>query len=305
MNTNMFLANFLIATIIFSVQEKMMFGGESKNNIMKNGFVIIPILEKDVFGEKMTEIAETQKMQQQFFSEFQLKQSVNELDKWVSSIENLRNLHLELVSYFSDTKNSKLLIDVRQPVASSWLSFYKSMADVVDENFDFNNMPFSNIAPNGGPYPAGIAPENIQEPEIRKDYEERLAKNAKYALEYRLQRKLKKITSLSSVEINAFIIKSYHQAPRADIELVQLLEQYKYPEEENVKVFKSLDIPYKGFREWKTNDGLFTLVAKVVSANKKEVVLEKSDGKQITIELSALRQADQDYVKERLATPKP
>jgi preprotein translocase subunit YajC len=61
-----------------------------------------------------------------------------------------------------------------------------------------------------------------------------------------------------------------------------------------------LNIPYKGFREWQTNDGLLTLTAKVISVDKKEVKIEKEDGKQFTIELSALRKEDQDYVKRQL-----
>jgi hypothetical protein len=61
-------------------------------------------------------------------------------------------------------------------------------------------------------------------------------------------------------------------------------------------------VPYA--RDWESTDGLFKTNAKFVSLDKKEVTLEKANGKQTTIELSALRKEDQVYVKEQLA-PKP
>jgi hypothetical protein len=46
--------------------------------------------------------------------------------------------------------------------------------------------------------------------------------------------------------------------------------------------------------------GLFKVTAKFVSLAKDEVTLEKSDGKQTTIEFSVLRAVDQEYVNLRL-----
>jgi hypothetical protein len=189
--------------------------------------------------------------------------------------------------------------DLRKTLSIQWLIYCREMSKFVNLSFDFSKVPFLNMAPNGN-YRAGIAPKNIKEPEIRKDYEERLAKNAEYAREFRLQHTLHYLIPKSLEESREFIIKSYSQSPRANEEIVELLEKYEYPEEEKVKVFKALNIPYKGFREWQTNDGLLTLTAKVISVDKKEIKLEKEDGKQFTIELSALRKEDQDYVKRQL-----
>jgi hypothetical protein len=190
---------------------------------------------------------------------------------------------------------------VRKLVLSSWLVHHTDLLKLVDPKYDSLKLPFANISPGRGTYSSGVDPKYIKEPDIRKDYEERLAKNAEYAREFRLQHTLHYLIPKSLEEFRGFIIKSYSQSPRADDELVELLEKYQYPEEEKAKIFKALNIPYKGFREWQTNDGLLKVTAKLISADNKEIKLEKEDGKQLTIELSAFRQEDQDYVKRQLA----
>jgi hypothetical protein len=53
------------------------------------------------------------------------------------------------------------------------------------------------------------------------------------------------------------------------------------------------------FRLWKSSDGFFETRAKFISIDKNnEITLEKENGKQTTIEFSALQKIDQDYVKE-------
>jgi hypothetical protein len=53
------------------------------------------------------------------------------------------------------------------------------------------------------------------------------------------------------------------------------------------------------FREWQSTDKLFKTTAKFISLDKEEVILERTNGKRTTIEFSALRKEDQDYVKEQ------
>jgi hypothetical protein len=210
-----------------------------------------------------------------------------------------------LLIFFLPNSDSQKLTGIRQLVVSNWLEYCEVLSEFFDPEFRFEELPFANIAA-GDRYSAGVAPESIKEPEIRKDYEERLAKNAQYALEFRFQHKLKNLLPQTLEESREFFIKAYSHIPRADEELVELLEQYQYPEAEKIKILKALNIAYKGFREWQTTDGLFSPTAKLIAIDQGDVKLEKADGKRITIEFSALRKEDQDYVKEQIeAKPAP
>ena len=60
---------------------------------------------------------------------------------------------------------------------------------------------------------------------------------------------------------------------------------------------------YKSFRNWESEDKIFKATAKFISLEGDNVVLEKADGKLTTIELSVLRQLDQDYIKKIRITP--
>jgi hypothetical protein len=223
-------------------------------------------------------------------------QSENEIDSVLELFdEQRRNLKKYSAPFFIERPTE----DLRKILTIQWLIYCHEIDKFINQSFDFGKVPFLNMSPKGN-YRAGIAPKNIKEPEIRKDYEERLAKNAEYAREFRLQHRLHYLMPKSLEESREFIIKVYSQIPRDDGELVELLEKYEYPEAEKAKIFKALNIPYKGFRVWQTNDGLFKPTAKLISADKKEVKLESEDGKQITIEISALRKEDLDYVKRQL-----
>jgi hypothetical protein len=146
----------------------------------------------------------------------------------------------------------------------------------------------------------GMDHEMVEDKELRKQYEDHLWKRQVIRWNNRIQHGLKEYYKNALQSSHSLIIKWYDISPRADSELVGLLEKYEYPEKEKAKILKALNIPYKGFREWKTNDGLLTLTAKLISADKKEIKIEKEDGKQFTIEIVYLRKEDQDYVKRQL-----
>ncbi|MGL4942368.1 MAG: SHD1 domain-containing protein, partial [Thermoguttaceae bacterium] len=108
-----------------------------------------------------------------------------------------------------------------------------------------------------------------------------------------------------------YLIDSYSLHPFATAELEALLKEHKVDDAlakevlDAVKEAEKNAPPPSDYRNWQTKDGLFKASAKYVSSDGKDVTIEKPDGKQTTIELSALRKADQDYVREQIETAKP
>ncbi|MDR3234644.1 MAG: hypothetical protein LBT46_13455 [Planctomycetaceae bacterium] len=195
--------------------------------------------------------------------------------------------------------------EIRASASKYYFEILMFMRRAINPKYDFSQQGFLNIGYAG--YMAGISPEAIENPEDRKEYEKFLWNNSKLSWERRIQSALVEIEQRIKKDLNQYLIVSYAHPPRAAEELAELLEKYQYPEEEKIKIFKALNIAYKGFREWKTTDGLFSPTAKLIALDKGDVKLEKADGKRITIEFSALRKEDQNYVKEQLkvqpATP--
>jgi hypothetical protein len=206
-------------------------------------------------------------------------------------------------------------VKIRSASTKFYLEVLKYINFGIDPTHDYDGVIYLNIpyerdvvATNGMRYHSTTAgtidPETIDDPVDRKKYAKQLWDNSVLANERRIQTYLIDRKARIPEFFNRYLIASYSRSPRADDELVELLEKYKYLETEKIKIFKALNIPYKGFREWRTNDGLLTLTAKVISINKKEVKIEKEDGKQFTIEIYALRKEDQDYVKKQLESEK-
>lgn len=98
-------------------------------------------------------------------------------------------------------------------------------------------------------------------------------------------------------EVNNCIYLLYSQLPTDYKELEYILEKYKYPLNETVEIFVKLKIPYKGFRQWQSKDGLFRSNAKFIELRNGDVFLELTNGKRTEIELKYLCKDDQDYVK--------
>jgi Fe-S cluster biosynthesis and repair protein YggX len=146
----------------------------------------------------------------------------------------------------------------------------------------------------------GMDSRSIKNQEVQQKYEEELSSESQSVWTFRLQWHVKQSLTDALKKTSKILEEIYSISPIVDDELVELLDKYEYPEEERAKIFKALNIPYKGFREWQTNDGLLTLTAKLIFADKKEVKIEKEDGKQFTIEIAYLRKEDQDYVKRQL-----
>ncbi len=271
--------------------------------------VKMPVLPKIDIEKEIAQLDGFEKRYATLLKNFRTKQADDDLNKLISLLEDQWETLYPLSCSLLRIREKKIQENVRQSIMSNWLIFYKSMDDIVDKESDFSEKPFINLSPIPDDWPeekiraideplmSGMAPEYIKNPEIRKNYEERLAKNAAYAKEYRLQQFLKKQISLTINECTTFASQAYSITPKADDELIALLKKYDYPEAEQHKIFKAHNIPIDGFRVWQSADGLLKVTAKIVAINADAVKLESEKGDTLNVELHKLRKEDQEHVK--------
>jgi hypothetical protein len=240
----------------------------------------------------------------------QINDVIVDKEKIDKLIDNFRSCNFLLQRLSDDWEKNKTTINdiqyVRYDMTVNRLLYWKILSKFVDINHDFsatiqlNIMPNTSLNPDAvGIYIAGMAPESIKDPLIRKDYEEKIKKNKFLLFSRRLQTRLLDIKKQFISDSHDFFINAYFQSPRADDELLDLLEKYDYPEEEKIKVLKTLKIPYQCFREWQSKDGQIKITAKYISFDGQNVTLETKDKKRETIIFSNLRDEDQKYVREQ------
>jgi len=129
---------------------------------------------------------------------------------------------------------------VRKAHAGVWIQTLETVNKLVDQDFDFDDVPKIGIAPTG-PYPSGISPEAIKEPEIRRQYEEDIAKNEKKAQQYAFQYKVLKIQKSLSRDTENHLILAYSAPPEAFDELRNLLESHSIDKDMMVRIQKQAE----------------------------------------------------------------
>jgi hypothetical protein len=240
----------------------------------------------------------------------QINDVVVDKEKIDKLIDNFRSCNFLLQRLSDNWRKKETTINdiqhVRYDMIVNWLLYWKILSKFVDINHDFsatiqiNIMPDTSLNPDAvGIYIAGMAPESIKDPFIRKDYEEKIKKNKFLLFSRRLQTGLLDIKKQFIRDSHDFFINTYSQSPSANEELLELLEKYDYPEEEKIKVLKTLRIPYQSFREWQSKDGQIKVTAKYISFDGQNVTLETKDKKRETIIFSNLQEEDQKYVREQ------
>jgi hypothetical protein len=150
---------------------------------------------------------------------------------------------------------------------------------------------------------SGISPEAIEDSADRKEYEKLLWDNSTLINERNIQRALTKLQPEIQELLDWYLVKTYARAPRADNELVELLEKYDYPEAKRVEIFKALNIPPYDMRDWESQDGTFKATAKFVSFEEEKVTLERVDGSKATIRYFDLRGSDQEFIERQIKVP--
>lgn len=239
------------------------------------------------------------------------KKDIEDYDIIIDQVDVLDEFFLLLLCSSSkctmdDVKNKSDYSICRKKIAIAWLTCHQKIASLTDNDFVFSKNVSLKIAPNTSLNPSaeglffsGMSPNDIEDPLIRKDYENRIAENTKKIKQIYIQNRLKSLSSDFYEKSNLFFVAAYSCKPLEDMQIIKLFDKHMYPEREKEKVFEAMNIPYDNYRNWETTDGLFKAKAKFTSSDRKSVTLEKKDGNKVTIELSALRQEDRDYVKEQ------
>jgi hypothetical protein len=119
------------------------------------------------------------------------------------------------------------------------------------------------------------------------------------------QMKAREVRNHDKKPVQKYLIDAYSLFPYRTAELEQILTEKKVDPEMSQTILDAVrkvekENPDKGFRIWLSNDKLLKVTAKFISFNNDEVTLEKQDGTRMTIELSAFRKEDQDFVKQQL-----
>ena len=235
----------------------------------------------------------------------------------VEDTEKISRTVYESIRVFESTLGelafSTVIDEQGEPIRIEWLRkdktelllfLMKTMSAILDKDFDpqvpvaMNIIPVPDVSDDSGQiFVPGMCPDDIKNSKTRDAYRKACWENTKNILNKQIHADIKRLIPKTGQVFQEHVLEAYRDVPDADQELMDLLEKYAYPEVERIKLLANLNIPYKGFRCWQSTDGLFQTTAKFVTLDKGEVILEKTDGKQTTIDLSALRKEDQDYVK--------
>jgi hypothetical protein len=115
---------------------------------------------------------------------------------------------------------------LRRASAARWLDALARLEQEVDDTFDPADLPALNIAPAGTGLPAGVAPEVVQDPRLRQEYEQAIARNTEYILRYGRQTELRRLRERYLPVAERYVVTSYARPPERPEELRELLDQY-------------------------------------------------------------------------------
>ena len=182
------------------------------------------------------------------------REEVEKLDRYIS--ENLAKLEgcwTKLT--FSDIRRASLPRDEsgmqntifsRKDRCEAFLALHKTVRDLIDPKFvaqpAFMNlmpMPDESDDTNQLLLP-GMSPKDIQNSKTRENYEEALWNNSKNIFENRIQRAVVGMLPRVQRVFREDVLRDYSRNPHADQELIDLMEQYDYPEADRTKLLADL-----------------------------------------------------------------
>ena len=121
------------------------------------------------------------------------------------------------------------------------LHAWRRLLDSIDHVWDPNDLPVSNVVPPPATgLPSGIAPEAIQDPKLRAEYEAAIEANRQKAERYAQQNALRKWLERYPKRTEEFIVQAYSIAPCNNDELAQYLEEYKLDEKTKSRIVEAV-----------------------------------------------------------------
>jgi hypothetical protein len=199
----------------------------------------------------------------------------------------------------------------RKKYSERLLEIYQNIVLRIDEQYDFEasenqiiNNSFEPPESYKGIYFYGMDMSNDEDETTRIAYKNYL-EDQKHKVNKRMeQQESRNIKERFEKKIQTYIINVYSLFPYRTAELEKMLKEKKVDSEMSQTILDAVrkherENPDEGFRIWLSKDKLFKTEAKMISADKDNVTIKDKQGRQSTIELSALRQEDQDYVKRQ------
>jgi hypothetical protein len=214
-----------------------------------------------------------------------------------------KGMQIQAIVYYMlfdpDEASSEILTN-RKIRVSKIIELWQSISNSIEPDWS----PYGRLPPYWPPasytetFHSGQSPDGIKDPIVKKEYTEYLEKREALSNKAIDQQEAKDVVRINKDGVKKYIIQSYSLRPFATSELEKLLQDNKvdaaFAQEilDAVKKAEKDAPPPSIYRNWQSKDGLFKAKAKFISADDKNVTLEKEDGKQTTIEISVLRTVD-------------
>lgn len=126
---------------------------------------------------------------------------------------------------------------LRKRKALRWFRAWKRLTDGIDETWDPNDLPLSNIAPPAATgLPSGVAPRHIKDPKLRARYEAEIQRHARKARRNRTQALLRRLDRRFSPVAEVYIIQAYSKPPYRLSELEALLKAYVADDDRRARI---------------------------------------------------------------------
>lgn len=122
-----------------------------------------------------------------------------------------------------------------------WLRAWKKINAAIDDSFDPNELPLINVPPPASvDLPAGVASEEIKDPDLRHEYEAAIQKNIENTMHYNEQIRLRK-SKPSFLKTLQRVFVYFYSRPGADLhELDRLLNEAGMEKAQKADIMKQI-----------------------------------------------------------------
>lgn len=131
------------------------------------------------------------------------------------------------VDYLKATVGPEEWRQLRKEKTGEWLRAWQRLESEIDRNFDFDDFPVINVSPPSSvDLLGGVAPEHVEDPALRAEYEALIAREAQKASAYNWQYKLRQVDQPFSSKAEQYIVGAYTTLPYDLEALKRLLEAH-------------------------------------------------------------------------------
>ena len=124
----------------------------------------------------------------------------------------------------------------RRARTEQWLRALQQLDNEMQKDFNFADLPQVNIAPPAANLPSGVAPEAIQDPVMRKEYEAAIERNRQKADAFARQWELRELRSRYWPIGSRYIARAYSRPPLDEAELQGLLNEHLSDEDSKAAI---------------------------------------------------------------------